>query len=181
MIEIKVPKSELWNDDTDEFVIIPETTLRMEHSLVSVSKWESKWHKPWLSKTQKTPEEQLSYYKFMTLSQNVPDTVYMGLSPKNIEDIETYISDPMTAAVFKDSKKGPQSNEFITAESLYYAMIQNGIPVEVCQKWHFNKLMALIHFFNAKGETAPKKGREEIINEYAAINARNRAKFRSKG
>lgn len=182
MLRITIPKNELFDEKTETFIEIPETTLNMEHSLVSLHKWESKWHKPWLSKDEKTLEERLDYYYKMTITQNVNPKVFLALTENNVKEIEEYISDPMTAAIFSDNGKKEHSSEFVTAESIYYAMINNQIPYEY-RKWHLNQLLALIRFCNIKnsGDKAPKLGREEIINKYKAINEANRAKFRSKG
>lgn len=104
MLEITIPATELWDEINEEFITTKEQTLRLEHSLVSLSKWESKWCKPFLSKTNKTDEEMLDYVRCMTLTQNVPDEVYRCLTDDNIRKIYEYIDAPMTATWFNDDK-----------------------------------------------------------------------------
>ncbi|MGB4293547.1 MAG: hypothetical protein WBJ37_11785, partial [Bacteroidales bacterium] len=143
MLQITIPAVELWDERKQEFVTTKEQTLQLEHSLVSISKWESKWCKPFLSKQEKTSEETLDYIKCMTITQNVDPEVYNYLTNKNIEEINNYINAPMTATYFSDEKTSKTSREQVTAELIYYWMIALNIPFE-CQKWHLNRLLTLI-------------------------------------
>lgn len=178
MLKITIPENEMWDEANNKFVSIKETTLSLEHSLVSISKWESKYKKSFISSKDKTPEELLDYIKFMTLTQNVPDTAYAFLTRDNIEEINNYIGDPMTATTISDN--GKRSREIITSELIYYWMFANQIPKE-CEKWHINRLMTLIGVFGAKNAPDKKMTKAQTAKRYAALNAQRRAKLHSKG
>ena len=180
MLQITIPAVELWDERKQEFVITKEQTLQLEHSLVSISKWESKWCKPFLSKQEKTFEETLDYIKCMTITQNVDPEVYNYLTNKNIEEINNYIDAPMTATYFSDDKTVKPSREQITAELIYYWMIALNIPFE-CQKWHLNRLLTLIKVCNIKNQPPKKRSRQEIMSRNAALNAARRKQLNTKG
>ena len=154
-------------------------TLRLEHSLVSLSKWESKWCKPFLSKDEKTVEETLDYIKCMTLDQNVDSNVYFCLTEENIKQINDYISAPMTATTFSNNKKGA-SREQITSELVYYWMIALNIPFE-CQKWHLNRLLTLIRVCEIKSQPPKKMSRSELASRNAALNEERKRKLNTTG
>lgn len=180
MLKITIPAVEMFDEETQTFFSTKEQTLQLEHSLVSLSKWESKWCKPFLSNKEKTLEETLDYIKCMTITQNVNPDVYKSLSRSNIEEINRYIEAPMTATTFsRHAEKGP-SRETITSELIYYWMIALNIPME-CQKWHINKLLTLIRVCNIKNAPPKKRGRNETINEWAALNAARKKQFNTKG
>lgn len=179
MLQITIPKQELFNDKTQEFISTKETTIQLEHSLVSLSKWESKWNVPFLGKGEKTIEQTLDYIKCMTITQNVNPLVYSCLTNKNIDDINNYIDAPMTATTFGQSNQ-PPNREIVTSEVIYYWMIALNIPME-CQKWHLNRLLTLIRVCNIKNTPPKKMSRSEIINRNAALNAARRKKLNSKG
>ena len=163
----------------EEFIDAKVVTLQLEHSLASLSKWESKWCKPFLSKEKKTVEESRDYVRCMTITQNVNPDVYLHLTNKNFSDITAYIDSPMTATTFSfDNKK--TSGQIFTAELLYYIMMSYNIPLE-CQKWHLNKLITLIRVFENKNSKPTKATKAEMANKYAAMNAARRAKNNSKG
>ena len=162
MLRITIPAVEQWDEVKQEFVFTKEQTLSLEHSLVSLSKWESKWCKAFLTKQDKTSEETLDYIKFMTLTQNVDPEVYNYLTNGNISEINEYIEAPMTATYFSDEKTVKTSREQVTAELIYYWMIALNIPFE-CQKWHLNRLLTLIKVCNIKSAT--KEERQERDNE----------------
>ena len=181
MLQITIPISpEGWDERKEEFVDAKTVTLQLEHSLVSISKWESKWHKPFLSKEPKTVEETIDYIKCMTLTQNVKSEVYDHLSKENIEEINAYIDDPKTATTFSKDRKSARSREIITSELIYYWMIALNIPFE-CQKWHLNRLLTLIRVCEVKNTPGKKMSQREVLNQYAAINAANRKRFNTKG
>ena len=181
MLTITVPASEQWDESKQEFVYTKECTLSLEHSLVSLSKWESKWNKPFLGKDEKTFEETLDYIRCMTLNRNVDPAVYTCLTNENINEINAYIEAPMTATKFsKNLPGGKSSNEQVTAELIYYWMIALNIPFE-CQKWHLNKLLTLIKVCNLKSQPPKKMSKREIMNQNAAINAARRKKYNTKG
>jgi len=180
MLQITIPAVELWDERKQEFVITKEQTLQLEHSLVSISKWESKWCKPFLSKQEKTFEEILDYIKCMTITQNVDPEVYNYLTNKNIEEINEYINAPMTATYFSDEKNSKPSREQVTAELIYYWMIAFNIPFE-CQKWHLNRLLTLIKVCNIKNQPPKKRSKKEIMSRNAALNAARRKQLNTKG
>lgn len=180
MLQITIPAVEQWDERKQEFVITKEQTLQLEHSLVSLSKWESKWCKPFLTKQEKTFEETLDYIKCMTITQNVNPEVYNYLTNKNIEEIYNYINAPMTATYFSDDKIAKTSREQNTAELIYYRMIALNIPFE-CQKWHLNRLLTLIKVCNIKNQPPKKRSRKEIMSRNAALNAARRKQLNTKG
>lgn len=180
MLKITIPEGELFNEETQEFLTCKEQTIQLEHSLVSLSKWESKWHKPFLGKEEKTFEETIDYVRCMTITQNVDPNVYKFLSNDNIKEINDYIGDPMTATTFNEIKGGSKSREIITSEVLYYDMIALNIPFE-CQKWHLNRLMTLIKVCDIKSQPPKKMSRRELMNRNAALNAARRKQLNSKG
>ena len=181
MLTITIPAIEGFDDEKQEFFpLFKEQTLQLEHSLVSLSKWESKWCKPFLSQNDKTNEETLDYIRCMTITQNVNPDVYNRLSPSNIEEIYKYIGSPMTATTFRPDVKRGFDKEIITSEVIYYWMIASNIPME-CQKWHLNRLLTLIRVCNIKNSPPKKRGRKEIISEYAALNAARKKQYNTKG
>lgn len=180
MLHIVVPARELWDENKQEFVYTKEQPLQLEHSLVSLSKWESKWCKPYLSNNEKTDEELLDYIKCMTITQNVKPEVYENLSAQNIRDIVDYINAPMTATTFSDDKKSKGSREIVTAEIIYHWMINLQIPPEY-RKWHLNTLLALIKVCNIKNSPQKKRSKREIMSRNTALNAARRQKLNSRG
>lgn len=180
MLRITIPAVEQWDEIKQEFVFTKEQTLSLEHSLVSLSKWESKWCKVFLTKDNKTSEETLDYIKFMTLTQNVDSEVYNYLTNGNISEINEYIEAPMTATYFSDEKTGKTSREQITAELIYYWMIALNIPFE-CQKWHLNRLLTLIKVCNIKNQPPKKRSKKDIMSRNAALNAARKKQLNTKG
>lgn len=180
MLRITVPGAEQWDESKEEFVYTKEQTLQLEHSLISLSKWESKWKKPFLTKEDKTQEETLDYIKCMTLNQNVDPEVYDRLTNENIQEINRYISDPMTATFFSDDKETKPSREIITSELIYYWMIALNIP-DKFEKWHLNRLLTLIKVCNVKNQPPKKRSKQEIMSRNAALNAARRKRFNTKG
>lgn len=181
MLQITIPPGEFFNNETGEFVQIKGATLQLEHSLISLSKWEAKWNKAYLTKNKKTTEETYDYIRCMTLTKNVDPNVYYGLTSKNVDDIVDYINAPMTATHFRDSKKSnPFGGDVITSELIYYWMVSFNIPFE-CQKWHINRLITLIRVCMIKNQPAKKMSRSEIMRQNAAINAARRKRLNTKG
>lgn len=181
MLRITIPATELWDEGKEEFVYTKEQTLQLEHSLVSLSKWESKWHKAFLTKREKTYEETLDYIKCMTLTQNVKPEVYQCLTKENIDEVLAYIEDPMTATHFSTPQSsGSINGEQTTAELLYYYMIASGVPFE-CQKWHLNRLITLIRVCSVKSAPPKKMSRGERLSQQARLNAERRQRLNTKG
>lgn len=180
MLQIVVPPGELYDEQHQEFLTMDkEQILQLEHSLVSISKWEEKWHKAFLGKEDKTTEEIMDYVRCMTLNKNVNPIAYKLLTQKNIAEINNYIQDPMTATTFSNERKG-NNREILTNEIIYYYMIAFGIPSEY-QKWHLNKLMTLIKVCDVKNQSPKKMSRKEVMNRNAALNAARRKQLNSKG
>ena len=165
-----------------EFITVKDTVLSLEHSLVSISKWESKWHKPFISKEDKTYEETIDYVRCMNMTQNVNTNIYMFLSNENLMEIKKYMDDPMTATWFNERNQPPgkRNSEQITSELVYYWMIALEIPKE-CEKWHFNRLMTLIRICNIKNQPAKKYGKKELMRNNAALNAARKKKLGTSG
>lgn len=180
MLYITIPATECWDESKEEFITTKEQTLQLEHSLVSVSKWESKWNKAFLSKKEKTTEEIFDYIKCMTLTQNVKPEVYASLTQANIEEIQQYISAPMTATTFHDDKSKKGSNETVTSELIYYWMVALNIPFE-CQKWHLNRLLTLVRVCNIKNQPPKKMSKNQVASRNAALNAARRKQLNTRG
>lgn len=179
-LPIKIPAREFFDSENGRFITVKETSLVLEHSLLSISKWESKWHKPYLTSNQKTPEESLDYIRCMCLNHDVDPNVFYGLDQKTIKEIADYIANPMTATTFnrKDKK---QSREIITNELIYFWMTSFNIPFDPCQKWHLNRLLTLIEVASIKNQPPKKMGKREMLNQRNALNAQRRAKYNTKG
>lgn len=179
MLRINVVVEENYDEANEEFVV-KTFPLELEHSLVSLSKWESKFEKPFLSTTNKTTEEVLWYIEAMSLTPNTPPEVFQKLSNSDMEVINEYLGAKMTATWFKEIPGKPPSREIITAEIVYYWMITLNVPLE-CQDWHLNRLLTLIRVINEKN--APKKpmSKAEAAQERARLNAERRAASGSKG
>ena len=179
-ITITVPEKSLFNSETNEFIEVKETKLKLEHSLLSITAWESKWHKPYLSKEQKTSEEVLDYVRCMTINTPVDPNVYLALSNDNLKQIISYIEDPMTATTIKRQEK-KASNEIITNEIIYYWMTALNIPFDPCQKWHLSRLLTLIEVASIKNQPPKKMSQKEIMKRNRSLNAARRAKHHSSG
>lgn len=182
MLQITIPKGELWDELNNEFLYTDEIKISMEHSLVSLSKWESKWHKPFLQYGLTTPEEELDYVRCMTLTKNVDPMVYSFLTNESKEKINNYIEDPMTATWFRDdktskNKKASVGNQIVTAELIYYWMISYNIPFE-CQYWHLSKLMTLIRVCEEENKrSSGKVDKNDILRRNRELNEIRRKKY----
>ena len=173
MLRIEVPLGvEKWDESKQEFIEPKMQTLQLEHSLVSLAKWESKWCKPFLS-SERNDEEILDYIKCMTVTKNVNPDVYNYLTPVNVQEIVDYINAPMTAATFPKDKTTRTNREIITADIIYYWMVTLRIPSEY-DKWHLNRLLALIRVCNIKNSPPKKRSKSETAADYARLNAARR-------
>ena len=186
MLQIIIPAreaSELWDEKNEEFIPIPATkeqTLQLEHSLLSLSKWESKWCKPFFTKEEKTNEEIIDYIRCMTITTNVKPDVYYCLSKENISEVIKYIDAPMTATTFSKQKHGGINREQVTSELIYYWMIALNIPFE-CQKWHLNRLLTLIRICEIKNEPPKKMSKGEIMSRNRSLNAARKKRLNTHG
>lgn len=179
MLKITIPVRELWDEKNEEFIVTKGATLSLEHSLVSVAKWESKWKKPFLG-AERTKEETIDYIRCMTVSQNVDPDVYKNITPDLQKKIFDYVNDPMTATTFTESPNKPRTRKKITNELIYYWMISLNIPLE-CQKWHLNRLLTLIRVCELKNAPSKKMGKKSVMSQNSAINAQRRKANHSKG
>lgn len=184
MLTITVPSRESFDESTNKFIKTDETVLELEHSLVSLSKWESEHEKPFLSDKPKSDIETLSYVKAMTLTPNVPPEVYMSLSRENIDQINTYISAKRSATWFSEKKARPGPSAIVTAELIYYWMIALTIPFE-CQSWHLNRLMTLIKVCNEKNAASDTKKNKPMtkdsLAQRKALNEQRKKQLQSRG
>lgn len=178
-LTIRVPGGESWDARENCFVVREPKTLVLEHSLYSISKWEEKWHIPFLSKDQKTTEQMVDYIRCMCLPEEVGMATISGLTSENMEEIKAYIENPMTATTFSDKNQRP-SREIITNEIVYYWMVASEIPFE-CQYWHINKLLTLIRVCQLKSQPPKKMGKGATAKSNHALNAARRAKLGSLG
>lgn len=179
MLKLIIPETELFDDRTGEFINIDRTALTLEHSLISISKWESNWEIPFINTRHKTKAQTIDYIKCMTITPNVNPNVYRCITNEHIRVVNEYIDKPMTATTFSDKNKGSR-NKKITNEEIYYQMIELGIPVEF-EKWHLNRLLTLIHVCTSYRTPGNKRSTSDIIRDHKAINAANRKRFNSKG
>lgn len=190
MITIKIPKGK-WYDSKKNLFYTNEkdTYLQLEHSLISLQKWEAKWHKPFLDSKDKTYEETLDYVRCMCLTQNVnPDLFYL-IPKKEMDKISDYINDPMTATWFNENttktRGKPVKKQIVTAEIIYYWMITGNIPTEY-RKWHLNQLLTLIRVIEIKNDeknvnNKKRRSRNAILQDYKAINEANKQRFNTTG
>lgn len=180
MLRIIIPETKCFDEKTNSILFIPKTELQLEHSLLSISKWESKWLVPFLSKENKTTQQILDYIKCMTITQNVDDYVYNAIPQSEISKITEYINAPMTATTFSNNSN-KKNTEIITSEIIYYWMIASNIPME-CQKWHLNRLLSLIKVCSIKNNPDKKKlSTSEIMANNKALNEARKAKLHTRG
>lgn len=179
MLRIVIEASELWDEASERFISGDRQELLLEHSLISISKWESKWKKPFLTDNDKTTEEVIDYVRCMTLNKNVPKDAYLRLSRENLERITEYINDSKTATTFSKRHRGG-GREIVTSEVIYYWMVSFNIPVEF-EKWHLSRLLTLIEVCSVKSQPPKKMSKRDVMSRNASLNAARRAKLNSKG
>ena len=185
MLKIVIPGKEFYDERTNEFITVSDTTLQLEHSLVSISKWEAKWKKPFLTKEDKKREELIDYIKCMTINSNIDQNVYNALPQSSFKEIMDYLEDPHTATIIKDiqhpgAPKRRSTSEFITSELVYYWMVALQIPFE-CQKWNFNRLMTLIRICEIKQSPKQKMPKSQILANNHELNKARREMLNTRG
>lgn len=181
MLTITLPERELFNEKTSEFINIPAKTLQMEHSLISLSKWESKWKKPFFdSKKPKTRAETVDYYRCMTITKNVNPEDYLEIPYDIDKKIMEYIYDRQTATTINHKKQPRGKSEKLTAELIYYYMTAFNIPFS-CERWHLSRLLTLIEICSLKSGPTQKMSKRDTLKQNAALNAARRARSGSRG
>lgn len=183
MLSLTIPDTEFYNEDTNEFFTVKGRTLSLEHSLISISKWESKYCKPFISGEPKSIDETLYYIECMTIDKNVDPRLYLCITDELVEKVNAYIDAPMTATKFYDFRKdrSPERQPPMTSERIYFLMTQANVPVEF-EKWHINRLIALLRMIQIETDPNAKKMRgRELLAYNAAENARRKAKYHTKG
>lgn len=180
MLELTVGDREYFDEDKEEFVRLGGFTVQLEHSLVSLSKWESKFEKPFLTQTEKTDVEALSYVECMVISKDVPENFLTMLEPHHIERINSYIDAKMSATWFNEQGPQRRSSEAITAELIYYWMLSFQIPAE-CENWHLNRLFNLIKICSIKNAKPKKMSKAETVQRQRELNAQRRAQMGTTG
>ncbi len=177
MLKIIVPAGELFDPKTETFIYTKPVELVLEHSLVAISKWESKWEIPFLN-TELTIEQFVDYVRCMTITQNVDPNVYLTMNQTVMNRIRAYMDAKMSAAVIhSDRQNNRSSTKFITADLIYYWMVALQIPFE-CQKWHINRLLMLIRIAEIEQNPNKKLSKAESAKKSQAINAARRAKMK---
>jgi hypothetical protein len=181
MLKLTVPAAEFFNEATSEFIETKETVLQLEHSLISISKWESKWKKPFLSNSPKTVEETIDYIRCMTINQNVDPYIYRSITQAMVNRVTKYIDDPMTATTIKEDPAAPKGNRVTwTSEVIYYYMTEFNIPFE-CERWHLNRLIMLIRVCSEKNKDPKKNRRKMSAKDRQALNASRLKKYNTSG
>lgn len=182
MLHLTITIPEQYDDVKEEFIQGKQKDLQLEHSLVSLSKWEAKWCKPFLSKTEQTREETIDYIRCMTITQNVDPEFYNYVTDEHIEAVNSYISNKMTATWFPEDKTGggKRNNETVTSELIYFWMITHQIPFK-CEKWHLNRLLTLIRVCNVKNAPSKKMSNKAINSQYHSINEARKKAMHTKG
>ena len=180
MLRITIPETEYYDERTQTFITTKQQTLSLEHSLVSISKWEARWKKPFLSKDQKTIEETVDYIRCMTLTQNVDPNAYMAINNDIVQQVSEYIDDPMTATWINEDNKRGGGRKVVTSEVIYYWMVALNIPPEY-QKWHLNRLLTLIRVCNAENSPKKKMSNKDLLAQNRSLNAARRKSMNSKG
>jgi len=181
MLQITIPDREFFDEAKQEFIVVKGATLMLEHSLISVSKWESKWKKPFLTAKGKNFDETVDYIRCMTLNKNVDPDVYLGVTRSIVRKVNEYIDDTMTATWFReDPNKKKANSQVITSELVYYWMISMNIPIE-CEKWHLNRLFTLIRICEIKNAPSKKMKKKDVYSQYRALNSARKNKLGTSG
>lgn len=182
MLTLEFAGTEVFNEETNEFLVEDPVTISLEHSLVSLSKWESEFQIPFITDDKKTEEQTIAYVRAMMLADDYPIDLTRRLTSSHIEQVSTYIENQMTATRISEMPKqsGPRSSEFITAELIYYWMVALTIPFE-CERWHLNKLLTLVKVTNLKNQPPKKMPRKEAMSRQAALNASRKAQLGTSG
>lgn len=180
MLEIEVGEIELFDEESSRIIKTKPIRLKLEHSLLSISKWETKWHIPFLQQNEKTYEQFIDYVRCMTITQNIDENVYRSLSVQTLLQIKQYIDDPMTATWFAKESNSRKNSRVVTSELIYCWMTQNQIPFE-CEKWNFNRLLTLIKVCSTENAPKKKMSGKNVLKQNASINAQRKKAMHTRG
>lgn len=180
MLTLIVKGKEFFNEETSEFIDSPEVVVELEHSLVSLSKWESIFQKPFLTKDSKTQTELLAYIKIMILTKDYPEDLIESLTKENFLAIQNYIDSPESATTFGKLPEQKGRGEVITSELIYFWLVTFNIPFEV-ETWHLNRLLALVRICNIKNQKPKKVKKDEAARQYRELNEKRRAQYGTRG
>ena len=178
MLRLLVGATESFNDETNEFVKVDGVVLELEHSLYSLSKWESKYKKPFIT-SDKTLEETIDYVRMMVVTPDFPPEIFQKFTQEDFDAVKEYIADPMTATWFSKEGKS-KAAEIITAEVMYYWLVSMQIPFEV-QYWHLNRMLTLVKVWNEKQKPQTKMSKADLAARNRQLNAERRAKLGTTG
>lgn len=182
MLEMTISEKEFYQEHTSKFIQIPECKVTLEHSLISLAKWESKWQVPFFDGKPKTPTQNLDYIRCMVVGNIKDDRIFDHLSEEEVLQIQSYMAAPMTATTFSERNKSKRKvkKETMTAEVIYARMCTHNISFE-CQKWHLNRLLTLIRVCDLRDSPPEKMSKKETSMWYAEQNANRRAKYGTRG
>ena len=179
MLELTV-EGELYDESENEFITVGPRIVRFEHSLLSVSKWESIWRKPFLDDESKSIKETRSYFRCMAID-DISDTELDLIMLNHFSELNDYIETPQTATTINRRPGGRGSSSIVTSELIYYWMFSSGIPAEPCETWHLSRLITLIEVFGVKNSPKKKMPKSEVSKMYRAMNAQRRAQLGTNG
>lgn len=180
MLRLIIGESEAYDEEKNEFFNVGGAVLDFEHSLLSLSKWESKYKKPFLSSGEKTSEETLGYLEAMLLTPGVDLDVLRTASLESFEKIRQYIESSESATIFGEMPERRGPGEVITSELIYYWLVAFNIPFE-CEKWHLNRLFALIRICNIKNSPPKKLSKSEAAQRNRDLNKKRREQLGTTG
>lgn len=179
MLEITIPGGERWSDRENRFYYPKETTIRLEHSLVSLSKWEAKWEIPFIGNRNLTYEQNCDYVQCMNMTQNVSSEVFEFIPPETLAEIRQYVDKKMTATTISNTT-GRKSRETVTSEVIYCWMTELGIPFE-CQKWHLNRLITFIQVCQIRKAPQKKYRGSDLLRRNYELNELRKKQWGSNG
>lgn len=180
MLKIIVPSMDLFNEEDNTFTTVPETIIELEHSLLAMSKWESKFQVPFLGSSPKTNQEMLEYVRLMIVTPNYPENILSRLTSENYDSIKEYIESSQSATTFSNRSKAKGKPEIITSELIYYWMVAFTIPFE-CESWNLNRLFALIRICDIKNSKPKPMTQRELAERNRSINEQRKAKLGTRG
>ena len=170
MLTITVPGIDFWDSEREIFIVRDEFVLELEHSLVTLSKWEQKYEKPYLGPEKHSTEEVLGYVAAMAVTQDLSPEVLVRLSEDNFVEISEYINKKASGTFFSDVMPGKRSSEIITSELIYYWLSAFHIDFNPVENWHLTRLFNLLRVASVKNAPEKKRSRASIAQEQKALN-----------